>query len=70
MPIQFYATAAAAVLLAAVTPLHAQQGQPGSAQLTIYNQNFGLVKDVRQVALKKGVNTIIIDDVAALIQPA
>lgn len=69
MSIHLYATAAAAVLLAAVTPLHAQQGQPGSAQLTIYNQNFGLVKDVRQVALKKGANTLIIDDVAALIQP-
>lgn len=38
-------------------------------ELTIYNQNFGLVKDRRILELKKGVNDIRFSDVAALIEP-
>jgi hypothetical protein len=37
--------------------------------LTIYNQNFGLVKDVRSVDLKDGVNYLRFEDVAAMIDP-
>ncbi|MBZ0189375.1 MAG: DUF4139 domain-containing protein [Candidatus Obscuribacterales bacterium] len=37
--------------------------------LTIYNQNFGLVKDVRKVNLKQGVNFLRFKDVAAAIDP-
>lgn len=37
--------------------------------LTIYNQNFGLVKDMRQVELKDGINYLRFEDVAAQIDP-
>ena len=37
--------------------------------LTIYNQNFGLVKDVRMVQLKSGINHLRFEDVAAAIDP-
>lgn len=37
--------------------------------LTIYNQNFGLVKDVRSVSLTKGINFLRFEDVAAAIDP-
>lgn len=37
--------------------------------LTIYNQNFGLVKDVRRVPLKNGINYLRFADVAAAIDP-
>ncbi|MEW6008139.1 MAG: DUF4139 domain-containing protein [Candidatus Omnitrophota bacterium] len=38
-------------------------------ELTIYNQNFGLVKDQRYLNLKKGINNIRFSDVAAQIEP-
>lgn len=38
-------------------------------ELTVYNQNFALVKDQRYFDLKKGLNTIRFTDVAALIEP-
>lgn len=37
--------------------------------LTIYNQNFGLVRDVRQIELKNGVSYLRFEDVAAQIDP-
>jgi hypothetical protein len=37
--------------------------------ITIYNQNFGLVKDLRSVDLKEGVNFLRFEDVAAQIDP-
>jgi len=37
--------------------------------LTVYNQNFGLVKDVRNVSLGKGINYLRFEDVAAAIDP-
>lgn len=37
--------------------------------LTIYNQNFGLVRDVRTLSLEKGVNFVRFSDVAAAIDP-
>ncbi|HIE36133.1 MAG TPA: hypothetical protein EYP89_02725, partial [Candidatus Omnitrophica bacterium] len=38
-------------------------------ELTVYNQNFALVKDQRYFDLKKGLNKIQFQDVAALIEP-
>lgn len=38
-------------------------------ELTIYNQNFGLVKDQRLFQLQSGLNKIEFRDVAALIEP-
>jgi len=37
--------------------------------LTVYNDNFGLVKQTRQLEFKKGLSDIKFDDVAALIDP-
>lgn len=37
--------------------------------LTIYNQNFGVVKDVRSMTLKQGLNVIRFSDVASEIDP-
>ncbi|MDO8683331.1 MAG: DUF4139 domain-containing protein [Armatimonadota bacterium] len=42
---------------------------PKSVQLTVYNQNFALVKDTRSVTLRKGMNNIDAQDVAARIDP-
>ncbi len=44
---------------------------PGSegTEITVYNQNFALVKDQRMIDLEKGVNTIRFTDVAAQIDP-
>mgnify|MGYP001226823943 CR=1 FL=1 len=37
--------------------------------LTVYNQNFGLIKDIRKVNLKNGINYLRFEDVAAAIDP-
>ena len=37
--------------------------------LTIYNQNFGLVKDIREITLEQGINFLRFADVAAAIDP-
>ena len=42
---------------------------PKAVQLTVYNQNFALVKDVRTVNLAKGITSIEVEDVAAKIDP-
>ncbi len=42
---------------------------PKSVQLTVYNQNFALVKDARTITLTKGTNSIEVSDVAARIDP-
>lgn len=41
----------------------------GSVEVTIYNQNFALVKDQRYLEFDKGINKIEFKDVAALIEP-
>jgi len=43
--------------------------QKEGIELTIYNQNFGLVKDRRTLNLKEGINNIRFQDVAAQIEP-
>ena len=40
-----------------------------SVALTVYNQNFALVKDVRSLDLQRGNPEVRLDDVAALIDP-
>lgn len=50
----------------------AQDGQISPSKgisLTIYNQNFGLVRDSRQMSLKNGINYVSCQDVAAKIDP-
>ncbi|MFN3729393.1 MAG: DUF4139 domain-containing protein [Fimbriimonadaceae bacterium] len=43
--------------------------QPTSVEVTVYNQGFGLVKEVRRIELKAGRQEIAVEDVAAMIQP-
>lgn len=38
-------------------------------EITVYNQNFALIKDLRTINLQKGINTIRFTDVAAQIDP-
>lgn len=56
----------------AATPVakqaQAEQNQM-NPEITVYNQNFALVKDYRTLSLNKGENTIMLDDVAGLIDP-
>lgn len=40
-----------------------------STELTVYNQNFGVVKETRDINLDRGMNTVMIQDVAKLIDP-
>ncbi|MEB3287537.1 MAG: DUF4139 domain-containing protein [Vampirovibrionales bacterium] len=40
-----------------------------SPEITVYNQNFGVVKDYQTLALKSGRNEVQLDTVAALIDP-
>lgn len=41
----------------------------GGTSVTVYSEGFGLVREVREVELKKGVNRLPFVDVAALIDP-
>jgi len=40
-----------------------------SVEVTVYNQNLGLVKETREIELEEGINTVLIQDVAKLIDP-
>lgn len=44
-------------------------GKPTGVSLTIYNQNFGVVKDRRKVELANGRTMLIVEDVAQQIDP-
>ncbi len=43
---------------------------PSGTEITVYNQGFGLIKEVRQLSLKLGRQTVAVEDVASLIEPA
>lgn len=47
----------------------ASASSPKSIELTVYNQNFGLVKEVRTISLRGGVEEVRLEDVAAYIDP-
>lgn len=51
------------------TPLLAMSAMlaPGTTEITVYNQGMGFVKDVRNVKLRKGVQNVVVEDVAQLI---
>ncbi|HEY9786798.1 MAG TPA: DUF4139 domain-containing protein [Candidatus Obscuribacterales bacterium] len=62
----------AVMLGTASLPVRAEQVDASDSQgvsLTIYNQNFGLVRDLRNVELKNGINYVQFADVAARIDP-
>lgn len=62
------------LLAGAVPRLWAQQaagdsaGAPGP-ELTVYNQDLGLVREVRRFDLHRGINDVLVQDVAARIDP-
>ncbi|MBX9941538.1 MAG: DUF4139 domain-containing protein [Candidatus Obscuribacterales bacterium] len=57
-------------LLAVSFPAFAQDVSPSKdVAITIYNQNFGLIKDRRDIKLKDGINYVRFEDVAAAIDP-
>lgn len=45
------------------------QAQTGELELTVYNQNFALVKDRRTLDLDEGLNEVSLSDVASRIDP-
>ena len=45
------------------------QSAPSSNEVTIYNQGFALVKELRTLNLQSGRQTVAIEDVAAMIEP-
>lgn len=57
------------LLLAVCAGGHAAAAGPAreSVELTIYNNDLGLVKEVRTLDLKKGLNEVRLEDVAALL---
>ncbi len=61
MLLPFHATATAV--------LAATGGAPTEVQLTVYNNDLGLVREVRPLELDKGRSTVAISDVAARIDP-
>lgn len=76
-PIKQFWQLAVALLFATFTALFTgyANAEPVTASdsqglsLTIYNQNFGVVKDIREVELKDGINYLRFEDVATKIDP-
>ncbi|MGB9586764.1 MAG: DUF4139 domain-containing protein, partial [Armatimonadota bacterium] len=60
------------LMLLSMTPLVAEPtvGKPSNVALTIYNDNFALVKEVRAMSLSQGSNYVSVQDVAASIEPS
>ncbi len=51
------------------TQSHAVLAQEATVDLTVYNSNIGLVKEIRQFDLKTGVNQVAVSDVPSQIIP-
>ncbi len=60
---------AVSVLVACVC-LKGQEMERNQVSLTVYNQNFAIVRDVRTIELKEGLNIIKCPDIAAQIEPS
>lgn len=43
---------------------------PTATEVTIYNQGFGLVKEIREFQLRQGRQSVTVEDVAAMIEPS
>jgi hypothetical protein len=57
------------LLLLVASPLFAQEAKRESVALTVYNNNLGVIRDVRLFDLKKGQAEVRLLDVPALIDP-
>jgi len=62
--------AVASILTTAPCLAEPKVGKPSDVALTIYNQNFALIKEDRDVTLDKGINFVPVQDVAATIRPS
>ena len=49
--------------------IYAQNSEQKSVSVTVYNQNLGVVRDIRDIDIKSGTSTIAITDVAQFIDP-
>lgn len=58
-----------ALTLAFPSPKYGQELNQNSVAVTVYNNNLGVVKDVREVELESGLSKISITNVAKLIDP-
>ncbi|MGE5351060.1 MAG: DUF4139 domain-containing protein [Acidobacteriota bacterium] len=59
----------AALLFLSVQSLNAQEAEPKSLSVTVYNQNLGVIRDVRPLHINSGRSEISIRNVAQLIDP-
>ena len=72
---RFLRLAVAAVTVAVTLPLSAmaeeeiKASESKNVSVTVYNQNFGIVREVRNLTLKDGVNFLRFEDVAEKIDP-
>jgi hypothetical protein len=57
-----------AIALAAIAPLFAQAPQK-SVKVTVYNDNLGVVREVREIDLQKGISDVKIVNVPSMIDP-
>lgn len=57
------------LFLSSLMILNAQEYEHSSLNVTVYNSDLGVIKDVRKIDLKKGISHIKITDVAERIDP-
>ncbi len=60
---------AGGVIFMSVQPTTVAQAQQAAVDLTVYNSNIGMVKEIRQFDLKRGVNQVAVTDVPSQIIP-
>jgi len=53
----------------AISSVFAQETNQKSMNVTVYNNNLGVIKDVREIDIKKGISEIKIQGVAEMIDP-
>jgi hypothetical protein len=58
------------ILLLSFLEAPAQEWERKDIALTVYNQNFALVRDSRNLSLKEGLNRVSFSDIASQIEPA
>ena len=56
-------------MIATLTAALALTTAPTATEVTVYNQGFGFIKEVREMTFKAGRQTVGIEDVASLIDP-
>ena len=66
---KFLAVAGSLCLMACQAALAIEVSESKEVSITVYNQNFGLVRDNRQVTLASGINFLRFDGIASGIDP-